>query len=213
MKYVSFIPLRSGSKGLPNKNILSLRGKELYMYSVEQSLRTSQKCFISTDIESILFREFDKDVEVFKRPQELAGDEKAYRSLTRSWFLNSPLWAALQKAAERDVQLIVTTDHGTIRVKTPSKVVGDRDTTTNLRYKVGRNLQYNKKDVLDFRNPIDAGLPRPNVSSTFIFAKDDLFFLYPNNYNYYLKYYIDTFQHGGISLEEVICPVVRLSSK
>jgi hypothetical protein len=145
--------------------------------------------------------------------KELAGDEKAYRSLTRSWFLNSPLWTALQRAAEKDVQLIVTTDHGTIRVNTPSRVVGDKDTTTNLRYKVGRNLQFEKRDVLDFRDPKQAGLPRPNISSTFIFAKDDIFFLYPNNYNHYNNYYKNTFQHGGISLEEMICPIVKLRSK
>lgn len=150
------------------------------------------------------------EMEVLK---ELAGDEKAYRSLTRSWFVNSPLWAALQKAAERDVQLIITTDHGTIRVNTPSKVVGDRETTTNLRYKVGRNLQYDRKDVLEVRDPEKAMLPRPNVSSTFIFAKEDKFFLYPNNYNYYNNYYKNTFQHGGISLEEMICPVVRLRTR
>ena len=100
--------------------------------------------------------------------KELAGDERAYRSLTRSWFQNSPLWAALQRIAERDVQLILTTDHGTIRVNSPSKVVGDRDTTTNLRYKVGKNLQYEKRDVLAVRDPHEAKLPRPNVSSTFI---------------------------------------------
>ena len=150
------------------------------------------------------------EMEVLK---ELAGDEKAYRSLTRSWFLNSPLWSVLQQAAEKGAQLIITTDHGTIRVNTPSRVVGDRDTTTNLRYKVGRNLKYERRDVLDFRDPIDAGLPRPNVSSTFIFAKEDKFFLYPNNYNHYNKYYRNTFQHGGISLEEMICPVIKLSAK
>jgi hypothetical protein len=150
------------------------------------------------------------EMEVLK---ELAGDEKAYRSLTRSWFLNSPLWAALQRAADKDVQLIVTTDHGTIRVNTPSRVVGDKETTTNLRYKVGRNLQFEKRDVLDFRDPKLVGLPRPNISSTFIFAKEDAFFLYPNNYNYYNNYYKNTFQHGGISLEEMICPVARLRSK
>lgn len=150
------------------------------------------------------------EMEVLK---ELAGDEKAYRSLTRSWFQNSPLWLALQKAAERDINLIVTTDHGTIRVNTPSRVVGDRETTTNLRYKVGKNLQYERRDVLDVRDPKKALLPRPNVSSTFIFAKEDKFFLYPNNYNYYHNYYKDTFQHGGISLEEMICPVVRLQTK
>lgn len=150
------------------------------------------------------------EMEVLK---ELARDEKAYRSLTQSWFRNSPLWEALQKAAERDVQLIVTTDHGTMRVNQPSKVVGDRETTTNLRYKVGRNLQFDKRDVLAIRKPESVKLPRPNVSSTFIFAKSDIFFLYPNNYNYYHNYYRDTFQHGGISLEEMICPVITLNSK
>jgi CheY-like chemotaxis protein len=150
------------------------------------------------------------EMEVLK---ELAGDEKAYRSLTRSWFQNSPLWSALQKLAEGPINLIVTTDHGTIRVNSPSKVVGDRETTTNLRYKVGRNLQYERKDVLEIRDPEKAGLPKPNVSSTFIFAKEDKFFLYPNNYNHYHNYYKNTFQHGGISLEEIVCPIIRLKSR
>ncbi len=150
------------------------------------------------------------EMEVLK---ELAGDERAYRSLTLSWFQNSPLWESLQRAADRDMQIIITTDHGTIRVGTPSRVVGDRDTTTNLRYKVGKNLQYEPRDVLEVRDPRKAMLPRPNVSSTFIFATEDKFFLYPNNYNYYHNYYNNTFQHGGISLEEMICPVIRMKSR
>lgn len=150
------------------------------------------------------------EMEVLK---ELAGDERAYRSLTRSWFLHSPLWSALQRLEGRDVQLFVTTDHGTIRVQSPSKVVGDRETTANLRYKVGKNLQYDPKEVFAVKEPKQGGLPRPNVSSTFIFAKEDYFFLYPNNYNQFYNYYRNTFQHGGISLEEMICPVVRLKSK
>ena len=150
------------------------------------------------------------EMEVLK---ELAGDEPAYRSLTRSWFLHSPLWSALQKLEGRDVQLFVTTDHGTIRVQRPSKVVGDRETTSNLRYKVGRNLQYEARDVLAIKDPIKAGLPRPNISSTFIFAKEDNFFLYPNNYNHFFNYYKNTFQHGGISLEEMICPIIKMRSK
>ncbi len=151
------------------------------------------------------------EMEVLK---ELAGDEKAYRSLTRSWFSNSPLWASLQSVAEqRDFQLIFITDHGTIRVNTPSRVIGDRETTTNLRYKVGRNLQYEQGDVLAIKDPHKAGLPRPNISSTFIFAKEDIFFLYPNNYNHYHNYYKNTFQHGGISLEEMICPIVFMEKK
>lgn len=149
------------------------------------------------------------EMEVLK---ELAGDEVAYRSLTRSWFIHSPLWEALRKIADKDFKLIVTTDHGTIRVKTPSKVVGDRETTPNLRYKVGRNLNYKKGDVLDFTKPEKAGLPSINVSSTYIFATEDKYFLYPNNYTYYNNYYRDTFQHGGISLEEMICPFIVLES-
>lgn len=150
------------------------------------------------------------EMEVLK---ELAGDESAYRSLTRSWFRHSPIYGALRKLAERPVQLFITTDHGTIRVNSPSKVVGDRETTTNLRYKSGRNLSYEKRDVLDVRKPADAGLPTANVSTSYIFAREDKFFLYPNNYNHYHNYYRNTFQHGGISLEEMICPVVRLRSR
>ncbi len=150
------------------------------------------------------------EMEVLK---ELASDERAYRSLTRSWFLHSPLWEALQILAERDINLVITTDHGTIRVNQPSKVIGDKETTTNLRYKVGRNLNYEKKDVLAIRNPKEALLPSPNISSSYIFAKEDRYFLYPNNYNYYNNYYKNTFQHGGISLEEIICPIIKLSPR
>lgn len=150
------------------------------------------------------------EMEVLK---ELAGDEISYRSLTVSWFEHSPLYRALRKIADKGIQVIITTDHGTVRVKQPSKCVGDRHTTTNLRYKHGRNLQYEDRDVLAFRDPKLAGLPTPNVSSTFIFAKEDIFLCYPNNYNHYVNYYRNTFQHGGISLEEMIVPVIRLVSK
>ncbi|MCH2023629.1 MAG: response regulator [Saprospiraceae bacterium] len=172
--------------------------------------------YLNNDFTAIVYNFIDMlshartEMEILK---ELASDEKAYRSLTRSWFEHSSIWEALKIIAEHDVQLFIATDHGSIRVHEPTKVVGDRETTTNLRYKVGKNLQYNRKDVLDVRNPVDAKLPTPNVSSTFIFAKNDKFFLYPNNYNHYNKYYKNTFQHGGISLEEVIIPIVKLRSK
>jgi len=172
--------------------------------------------FLSNDITVIVYNFIDMlshartEMEVLK---ELAADEAAYRSITRSWFLHSPLWAGLQRIADKNVRVVFTTDHGTIRVSTPSKVVGDKETTTNLRYKVGKNLRYEKGDVLEVRDPSEAGLPRPNISSTFIFAKEDKFFLYPNNYNYYHNYYQDTFQHGGISLEEMICPIGVMRSK
>lgn len=150
------------------------------------------------------------EMEVLK---ELAGDEISYRSLVVSWFEHSPLFRALRKIADKGIQVLLTTDHGSVRVKTPSKCVGDRATTTNLRYKHGRNLQYEQRDVLAFRDPKHAGLPTPNVSSTFIFAKEDVFLCYPNNYNHFVNYYRGTFQHGGISLEEMIVPIVRMESK
>lgn len=150
------------------------------------------------------------DMQVIK---ELAEDEKAYRSITRSWFEHSPLLDTLRKIAERKAKVIITTDHGTIRVKEPSKVVGDRNTNTNLRYKQGKNLTYEKKDVLEIRNPADAFLPKSNVSTAYVFIKGDKFFAYPNNFNYYVNFYRNTFQHGGISPEEMIIPFITLQSK
>lgn len=207
--------LREQLKRIVRKEIKTEYVKVTNVSSARQMLDNALN-YLNNDFTVIVYNFIDMlshsrtEMEVLK---ELAGDEKAYRSLTRSWFLNSQLWAALQKLAEKDIQLVITTDHGTIRVSNASKVIGDRETTTNLRYKVGRNLQYDKKDVLEIRNPSDAGLPSPNVSSTYIFAKEDIFFLYPNNFSYYNNFFKDTFQHGGISLEEMICPIVRLIPK
>lgn len=150
------------------------------------------------------------DMEVIR---ELADDEPAYRSLTRSWFEHSPLSEIFDRIAELGCDVFITTDHGTIKVKDPSKVVGDRETTTNLRYKQGRNLRYEAKDVFDIGDPSEVFLPRLNVSTRYIFAKDDKFFAYPNNYNYYVNFYRNTFQHGGISLEEILIPFIKLSPK
>ena len=138
--------------------------------------------------------------------KELASNDKAYRSLTVSWFKNSPLLAIIQQAQQLGFKLIITTDHGTINVKNPSKVVGDKETSLNLRYKTGRSLTYNDKDVLAAKDPKAIHLPSINMSSSFIFAKTDLFFAYPNNYNHYVSYYRNTYQHGGVSLEEMIIP-------
>ena len=150
------------------------------------------------------------EMEVLK---ELAGDETSYRSITESWFTHSPLHAALKKIADKKLTMIVATDHGSVRVKTPAKVIGDKQTTANLRYKHGRNLNYETKEVLSYRDPREAGLPVPNVNSSFIFAKGDLFLCYPNNYNHFVNYYKNTFQHGGVSLEEMIVPVIRMTNK
>lgn len=150
------------------------------------------------------------EMEVVK---ELASNDKAYRSLTQSWFKNSPLLEVIQQAQTLGFKLIITTDHGTINVKNPSKVVGDRDTSLNLRYKTGKSLSFEDKEVLHAKNPKDIGLPTINMSSSFIFAKSDLFFAYPNNYNHYVSYYRNTYQHGGVSLEEMIIPFVVLEPK
>ncbi|MEN8745522.1 MAG: bifunctional response regulator/alkaline phosphatase family protein [Polaribacter sp.] len=150
------------------------------------------------------------DMEVIK---ELAGDDKAYRSLTQSWFKNSPLLDILQKAQLLGQKLIITTDHGTINCKQPSKVIGDKNISANLRYKTGRSLSYEEKDVYAVRNPKDIFLPTIGMNSPFIFAKEDLFFAYPNNFNHFVKYYKNSYQHGGISLEEVIIPCAIYSPK
>jgi CheY-like chemotaxis protein len=150
------------------------------------------------------------EMEVVK---ELASNDKAYRSLTLSWFKNSPLFEMIQQAQQLGFKLILTTDHGTINVKNPSKVIGDRDTSLNLRYKTGRSLTYDTKDVLVSKDPRTIHLPSINMSSSYIFAKGDLFFAYPNNYNHYVSYFRNTYQHGGVSLEEMIIPFVVLNPR
>lgn len=145
--------------------------------------------------------------------RELANDEKAYRSLTLSWFNHSSLRELIRSLAGNNIKLVVTTDHGTIRVDNPVKVIGDRETNTNLRYKLGKNLNYKSKHVFEVRDPRLAYLPSRNVSTSYIFAHNSDFFAYPNNYNYYANYYKDTFQHGGISLEEMIIPLVTMVPK
>ena len=145
--------------------------------------------------------------------RELADNDKAYRSLTLSWFKNSPLLDIIKAARSKNTKLIITTDHGTINCGDPTKVVGPKDLNTNLRYKVGRNMSYQNKDVYEVKSPEDIYLPKPNINSAFVFAKEDLFFAYPNNFNHYVKYYRNTYQHGGISLEEMIIPYTVLSPR
>ncbi len=145
--------------------------------------------------------------------RELASDEKAYRSITASWFHNSPVNDLFKELAKTDAKIIITTDHGSIRVNNPIKVIGDKNTNTNLRYKLGKNLNYNPKQVYELKRPSTAFLPSPNISTAYIFAQNDEFFAYPNNYNYYVGYYKNTFQHGGISMEEMLIPLITMQSK
>ncbi len=148
-----------------------------------------------------------------KMVRELANNESAYRSITLSWFRHSVMADLFKRLAQTDAKILVTTDHGSIRVTRPVRIIGDRNTNTNLRYKLGKNLNYNPKEVFVIKEPNKIQLPAPNLSTSYVFATGDSFFAYPNNYNYYVSYYKDTFQHGGISMEEMLIPFVTLTPK
>jgi CheY-like chemotaxis protein len=174
------------------------------------------KSLKSNDLTTVVYNFVDMlshaktEMEVVK---ELASNDKAYRSLTLSWFKNSPLLEMIQQAQQLGFKLIITTDHGTINCKNPSKVIGDKNTSLNLRYKTGRSLTYEDKDVFVVKDPKKVQLPAINMSSSYIFAKNDLFLAYVNNYNHYVSYYRNTYQHGGISLEEMIIPFLVFQPK
>ncbi|MFC0079434.1 PglZ domain-containing protein [Flavobacterium procerum] len=219
--------IEEGGKNLYEAEFLSAQLKRLGLnikedyfkitnYAGGKKLAENFKALKGNDLVTVVYNFVDMlshaktEMEVVK---ELASDDKAYRSLTLSWFKNSPLLEIIQQAQLLGFKLILTTDHGTINVKNPSKVVGDKNTSLNLRYKTGRSLTYEQKDVYVVKEPKTLGLPAINMSSSFIFAKNDFFLAYVNNYNHYVSYYKNTYQHGGISLEEMIIPFLVFNPK
>jgi CheY-like chemotaxis protein len=216
-----------GGKNLYEKEFLEAQLKRLglqlnWSYTKISSLKQGKrfvenfKSHRDEDLTTVVYNFVDilshskTEMEVIK---ELASTDKAYRSLTQSWFKNSPLMAIIQQASQLGFKLLITTDHGTINVKNPSKVIGDKQTSLNLRYKTGRSLSYENKDVIVAKNPKNIHLPAINMSSSFIFAKSDMFFAYPNNYNHYVGYFRNTYQHGGVSLEEMVIPFASLDPR
>lgn len=217
-----------GGKNLFEEDFLMAQLKRLKKESIKhsyqkivnhqdgQSLLNNIHNLLGNDLNIIVYNFVDMlshartEMEVLK---ELASDEASYRSLTKSWFEHSPLHQALKKISGKKIKIILATDHGSVRVKTPYKVIGDKQTTANLRYKHGRNLNYEDRDVLVYKEPLKVGLPVPSINSSYIFAKEDGYLCYPNNYNHYVNYYRNSFQHGGISLEEMIIPLIKMESK
>jgi len=216
-----------GGKNLHEKDFLEAQIRRLRLniktnyikilnYNFGQKIISQFSRFKNYDLNVIVYNFVDMlshaktEMDLIK---ELAPDDKAYRSLTKSWFVNSPLFDLIKLAAANQMKLFITTDHGTINVKRPTKVVGQKETSLNLRYKTGRSMSYNEKDVYAVTKPEDIKLPSIGINSSFIFAKEDYFFVYPNNYNQYVDYFTDTLQHGGISMQEMMVPVIELQPK
>ena len=145
--------------------------------------------------------------------KEAIPDEQALRAFTKHWFLHSTFYESLKKIKEQNATVIITTDHGSIRVNRANQIVADKETTSTVRYKQGKNLSADSKHSMKLENPEDYGLPRRNVVDDYVIAKEDYYFVYPNSLHKYMNLYSGTFQHGGISMEEMILPLAICKPK
>ena len=198
---------KSGIKSSYNK-VTNLYGAKKLLDNFHQLKENDLNVVVYNFVDSLSHARTD-----FKIMRELAEDEKGYRDITKTWFENSPLLEMLKTLKGSGAEVILTTDHGSVLVDNPRKVVGDKEISTNLRYKAGRNMQYKPKEVFEIESPDEAFLPKLNLSTRYIFAKNHDFFAYPNNYNHYVKHYRNTLQHGGVSMDEMIIPVISMKSK
>lgn len=207
---------------LLQKQLERLSAKKKFQYEKISQVRTGKKLvdnyknLLNQDFAILVYNFIDMLSHANTESEfirELAGDDSAYRSITQAWFKHSYLLELLAALAAENIKIVITTDHGAIRVNNPLKVIGDRNTSSNLRYKAGKNLNYKSSDVFEIKDPSKAHLPQANISTRYIFATNKDYLVYPNNYNYYVNYFRNTFQHGGISLEEMLIPLITLRPK
>ena len=197
-----------GSKNVKYTKVTNIRWANKFIANIHQNKEADVVALVYNFVDALSHAR--TDVEVIR---ELASDDNAYRRLTATWFEGSPLRKALKWAAENGFKVVLTTDHGTVNVTKASKVVGTRDLTTNLRFKNGNGMSYQGKHSFVVKKPEKIGLPEHHIVDEYIFALSDYFYAYPNNFNHYVKYYRNTYQHGGVSLEELIIPYVILEGK
>ena len=191
--------------------------KYIKIYDADEAHKTRRQInsFAGLPLVSIVFNFLDilahgrSESEIL---QELAPDEAAFRSVMKAWFTHSPLYDILKALSKQDCTVVLTTDHGSVLGRRAALVYGNRDTSTNLRYKYGVNLNTDSKQAVIVRNPADFALPE-GLNKTYVLAREDFYFVYPTRFHEFEGRYRNSFQHGGISIEEMILPLLTLTPR